>query len=620
MAIISANVQYNRGEHKLLDYSSLQSSYSAALAWAKDENSNAAVGQFIYIENTEGNFVKGPYVVDAIGENAVLTPLSKGSAGDTELTDVVNEIKTDVSGLKTSVSTLDTTTKDMAQDIKNVQESIAGLEEDLQNIQVPVEDVTVDGVSVVNDGIAAIDLTAYAKSDDVADTYVTKTIANDTYAKASDTYTKTNVDDIVSDAVAGFNTNEATEAGKYVSGISIVDGKVTVSKTDLPTVHIPEYTISGEGLEYQLYKDGSPVDGAVINIPKDMVVTDGEVVELAEGEAGEGKPAGTYIKLTIANGNPLYIHTTDLVDVYTSGDSYIKIDGYKISIDFNTLKTSLITDLNDVYEAKGVAAGLADAAKDAAIDAAAAAVDVKLADYATSGAVDTKIGEALEGYYTKEVINDKINPINNTLNTYDQRLDNLEGLVVGGEGEGIEKVFDDVATLKTIVGAPASDATGDATGLCLDVENLQKASDIAINSIIINGVEAPVNDHVATISLVDNLSNVSEDNKKLPVSAGAVISLVDDIKIDIDSKAVISVVDTMPETLNTNTIYLHKEGETITEKVVVDGKAHVLGSSLYASKALATSSIDGLMSKDDKAKLDDMQPISNDELKGLGII
>jgi hypothetical protein len=31
MAIISANVQYNRGEHLLLDYSSLQEKYSVAL-------------------------------------------------------------------------------------------------------------------------------------------------------------------------------------------------------------------------------------------------------------------------------------------------------------------------------------------------------------------------------------------------------------------------------------------------------------------------------------------------------------------------------------------------------------------------------------------------------------
>ena len=43
MAIISANLQFNRGGHGLLDYSSLQTKYSTALAWAKDPNSNAAV-------------------------------------------------------------------------------------------------------------------------------------------------------------------------------------------------------------------------------------------------------------------------------------------------------------------------------------------------------------------------------------------------------------------------------------------------------------------------------------------------------------------------------------------------------------------------------------------------
>ena len=105
MALVSANIQYNRGEHLLLDYSSLQEKYSVALAWAQDPYSNAAVGQFIYISNDETaadgkTYVKGPYVVDVIGENAVLTPLSKGSAGNAEITDVVAGIQSDVNTLK----------------------------------------------------------------------------------------------------------------------------------------------------------------------------------------------------------------------------------------------------------------------------------------------------------------------------------------------------------------------------------------------------------------------------------------------------------------------------------------------------------------------------------------
>lgn len=52
----------------------------------------------------------------------------------------------------------------------------------------------------------------------------------------------------------------------------------------------------------------------VINIPKDMVVSAGEVVVDPEGQA-----KGTYIKLTLANSQtPLFINVADLVDVYVA--------------------------------------------------------------------------------------------------------------------------------------------------------------------------------------------------------------------------------------------------------------------------------------------------------------
>ena len=79
MAIISANIQYNRGEHSLLDFSSLQENYSTALLWAKNPYSNAAVGQYIYLLETEEIdsiiYTKGPYIVEAIGETPIITSL-----------------------------------------------------------------------------------------------------------------------------------------------------------------------------------------------------------------------------------------------------------------------------------------------------------------------------------------------------------------------------------------------------------------------------------------------------------------------------------------------------------------------------------------------------------------
>lgn len=631
MAIISANVQYNRGEHKLLDYSSLQADYAAAMIWAKDENSNAAVGQFIYIEGaytdpeTNKTYAKGPYVVDAIGENAILTPLSKGSAGDIEITDVVNDIKTDVAGLKTSVGTINSSIENIGTDITGIKEDIAGLGEDLANIEIPVKDVTFDGSSIVDaNGNAVLDdtLANYVTSDAADNKYLAKTDAENTYATKTSVYTTEQVDAKVSAAINALDPAAVVETGKYVSGIALVDGKLEVSKADLPEAPaVPVYGITKTGdLEYTLTMDGSPVDGAVINIPADMVVSSGEVVELADGDV-EGKAAGTYIKLVLNNGAVLYINTTELVDVYT-GEGYIDVTGYSISLDYEALKTQMISDLNDVYEAKGVAKDLADNAKDAAISAAADAVDVKLADYYTSTEVDGKISSTLENYYTKELVDNAVDAVKATANKNASRLDTLEGLVVGGEGEGIEAILDDVASLKAIVGTPETPAE-EATGMVKDVIDLKAATDDlsanAIKSIVVGTVPATVSNNTATISLVDNLSNVSDDKKVLPVSTGAVISVIDNLSNAIAGKSQISLVDSMPESLDSNTIYLHRDGNKIVEKVVVDGDVHIIGSDLYASKELATSSSAGLMSADDKARFDAMVAISTEELKGLGI-
>lgn len=81
-----------------------------------------------------------------------------------------------------------------------------------------------------------------------------------------------------------------------------------------------EYTIeksadSGDyAAVYALKKDGVQV-GASINIPKDMVVSEGSVVENPDGQ-----PAGTYIKLVLQNvEEPLYINVGSLIEYVTSG-------------------------------------------------------------------------------------------------------------------------------------------------------------------------------------------------------------------------------------------------------------------------------------------------------------
>lgn len=88
----------------------------------------------------------------------------------------------------------------------------------------------------------------------------------------------------------------------------------------------PEYSIAkvttttGYSATYQLTKDGTAV-GAKIDIPKDMVVSKGEVITYEN--AGAWGNAGTYIVLTLANAanDTLYIPAAGLIEYVTSGST-----------------------------------------------------------------------------------------------------------------------------------------------------------------------------------------------------------------------------------------------------------------------------------------------------------
>ena len=97
---------------------------------------------------------------------------------------------------------------------------------------------------------------------------------------------------------------------------------VTIPEVTLPVYDIVKDTDSGDyAAIYHLTKDGTNT-GAAINIPKDLFVKEGKVVDNPTGQ-----PAGKYIELTLQNQtNPIYINVADLVDAYTPGNG-ITISG-----------------------------------------------------------------------------------------------------------------------------------------------------------------------------------------------------------------------------------------------------------------------------------------------------
>ena len=130
-------------------------------------------------------------------------------------------------------------------------------------------------------------------------------------------------------------------------------------KVTIPEVTVPEYSMKkldaatvGMSASYQLTKDGTGI-GAVIDIPKDMMVKSGSVQTYEAGSlpAGVTEP-GTYIVLVLNDTaeTKLYINVGNLIEYVTSGSA--EGDMVFINIDPQTHKvTATITD-GTVTEAK----------------------------------------------------------------------------------------------------------------------------------------------------------------------------------------------------------------------------------------------------------------------------
>ena len=118
------------------------------------------------------------------------------------------------------------------------------------------------------------------------------------------------IDVEVSSGVKASNTVAAINKLKTLVDDAQSAGEVTIDTSTTTEGYLKTYAIKQGGTEV-----------GKIDIPKDLVCTGGEVVTDPEGQ-----PAGTYIKLTIANQEtPIYINVADLVDAYTAQASAAQI-------------------------------------------------------------------------------------------------------------------------------------------------------------------------------------------------------------------------------------------------------------------------------------------------------
>ena len=146
--------------------------------------------------------------------------------------------------------------------------------------------------------------------------------------------------------------DETTGTGELTKQ-TIKQGEVG-SETKVGTIVVPDLKMEvkatpndGYLKTYQFtYGTGSAFE---IDIPKDLVVTAGEVIVVDSSNPISGLTDGTYLKLTIANQtDPVYINTSDLCDVYTGKTA---TDGISVAISASneisaTLVGKAVTEAN----------------------------------------------------------------------------------------------------------------------------------------------------------------------------------------------------------------------------------------------------------------------------------
>lgn len=137
-------------------------------------------------------------------------------------------------------------------------------------------------------------------------------------------------------AVTGNLTDLTTDARtNLVAAINELDAAIDANAAAAAVTIDSETTTTGMLKSYTVKQGGKQI--GVIDIPKDMVVKSGEVVVNPEG-----KTAGTYIVLTLANAteDKIYVNVGTLVDIYTA-----KANAAKVQLTINPATREISADI-----------------------------------------------------------------------------------------------------------------------------------------------------------------------------------------------------------------------------------------------------------------------------------
>ena len=191
-----------------------------------------------------------------------------------------------------------------------------------------LESVKVNGTALdITEKAVNIDLSDYAK---IAD--MNNKVASVTAEDGSITVGGTATAPTVKVAIAAGEDNALTLAADGLKVVVPAAAEYSIKKLEAAN--------AGMSASYQLTKDGAGV-GAVIDIPKDMVVKSGTVETYKAGSLPTGvTEAGTYIVLTLANAteDKLYINVGGLIEYVTGGSA--PDDAIQINVASDTHKVT----------------------------------------------------------------------------------------------------------------------------------------------------------------------------------------------------------------------------------------------------------------------------------------
>lgn len=349
--------------------------YAEALTKIKIDSTTQEVknlGQIIYIKTATGTVGQADY--KPAGAYVVTGATTLEKLG----TSISGDLSSDVAGIRTDLGTRPENTQDAFTEIGGLK-ALVGTTAVATQIDNAIKDLDVEDTKENGKYVTGVTQTD-GKITAIKDTLATSLQSNNTKPITSGAV-YTAFDSLYKTVVKSIKSGSA-EAVTPVDGVATItyDERLNETSTNAPQTKVVQAAYSslnyqigiiGKGAKLSILTPDTISDASVlkryvfyqgrdaqdptnnpgivvgtIDIPKDLVVTSGEIVI---GDGNNGTILNEqYLKLNIGNGEPVYIAVKDLVDVYTSG-AYITVgDDNTISVNITDVDAELVKDTSAV--------------------------------------------------------------------------------------------------------------------------------------------------------------------------------------------------------------------------------------------------------------------------------